>query len=94
MTPEFAKNAASFIRVKLVAHARKHENRFAEIFPSTRGFAEWADATLQNNTWIEGAALQACAERNGLAIVIWSWRPKDNSWTRFTIAPRFSDGQA
>ena len=94
VTPEFAKNAASFIRVKLVAHARKHENRFAEFFPSTRGFAEWADATLQNNTWIEGAALQACSERNGLAIVIWSWRPKDNSWTRFTIAPRFSDGQA
>ena len=57
VTPEFAKNAASFIRVKLVAHARKHENRFAEIFPSTRGSL---NGPMQHSRTIPGLKAPLC----------------------------------
>ena len=92
LTPEGAKIQGRFVRVKVVEHVRKHQERFLQIFPSEEKFQEWCEETAKSGTWVEGTALQAFSERYGVPVVIWSH--KTNVWTRMVVAPRFSSGMA
>jgi hypothetical protein len=92
LTPERAAKEASFMRVKMVEYLRKRQRKYMELFPSEGDFANWVNDSLKATCWADGKSIQAISEKFGRAIVIWSF--KDGTWTRLTVAPKFSKGMA
>ena len=84
----------ALLRAESVAHARKHADRFAKLFPSREAYDAWLGKAPSNTTWAEGKLVQACSERLGAPIIVWSWSNERSAWERFTVAGKFSRGVA
>ena len=84
----------ALLRAESVAHARKHADRFAKLFPSREAYEAWLGKAPSNTTWAEGKLVQACSERLGAPIIVWSWSNERSAWERFTVAGKFSRGVA
>ena len=96
---EKATARGALLRTTCVQHIRKHEARFKEIWhPKLDGtgpqtYEDWVKVMAKQETYANGAMLQALAERLGSALVVWSKR--NESWERFCVAARFgSNGLA
>ena len=91
---EAAVARGAMLRSESVAHARKHADRFAQLFASRDLYEAWLAKAPCQNTWAEGKLLQALCERLGAPIVVWSWANSRSAWERFTVAGKFSKGVA
>ena len=99
---EKARLAGAGLRVKAVAHLRKHKKDYIDFVAKDSNTspegnapdieAEWQtyveDMTMPD-TWIDGVVLMALSTRLGLPIII--WKMLENGWQRTTIAPKFRD---
>ena len=95
-TQDESRRQGSWLRAQTCNHIHKHATRYQKLFQNKASFENWVKCAGQHNTWAEGTALQAFSEKFGRPVVIWEKKTDGASvvYTRFVIAPRFSQGFA